>query len=184
MSVIQAQFANYWNGKGHAVQVVSVPFHPDADSARGWLKGSIQGYAENEDVEYFLLAGDWEDDFTSSLWQSSPYWQSKYSDYQTSGLIPSTPPDNSYRIPTFLIPDAERENENTARHWPYVYSDRPYADIDDDGIPDVVVTRWPFSEATDVAVVCENMQNHSGPQFVGVFQDDILSGCDRFAPAS
>ncbi len=180
VSIVESDFADYWNTHGHIVEVVSMPYITDGGVMSSWLKGSIASYAE-DGVKYFHLVGDWTDDFMSPLWHSSAYWQSKFDAYFAQGLIPALPPDNIFRIPTFLIPDAEHEAENTAAKWPYIYSDRPYADTDDDGVPDVIVTRWPFTNETDVAVACENMQTYAethelpggGPRRVSFFVSDV-----------
>jgi len=57
-----------------------------------------------------------------------------------------------------------------------VYSDLPYQDVDDDGIADIVVTRWPVSSAYEVVSWADKMQyyNDNGfPVYNGYFKSQM-----------
>ncbi|HEX5133698.1 MAG TPA: C25 family cysteine peptidase [Candidatus Krumholzibacteria bacterium] len=185
-AVLQSSFADFWNARGHRVAVVAVPLAADDVEARAWVKSSILEYAVGEGVENFLLVSDWMDDFQSPLWYASPYWESKLLAYESQPWFPPALPDNANQIPTFLIPDVTLEQGNTARNYPYIFSDVPYADLDDDGSPDVVVARLPFGDVADVAVLCENMQRHAidSEVFADWDNDVTLLGGDESGSAA
>ncbi len=155
-AAILSDVAPFWVGLGHVVEVVDVDAtFPQGTELQG-IKSSIGSYAA-AGTKYFHLVGDWEDDYPPELWSSTPYWQSKYNAYRQVGVIPTVSGATSSGIPTFRFPDGKAGPNNTAQSAPYIYTDQWYADIDNDDVPDVVVTRWPFREADEVAAAAERL---------------------------
>ncbi len=119
----------------------------DDDQFRDVLKSSISAYAATG-VKHFHLIGDASDDDEFDGSKTPEYWpmgfwenlrQSRLADDYPAGGQPSLDV-----IPTFYIKDHAVGDANETKYWPYYATDQPYADTEGaDGLPDVVVTRWP-----------------------------------------
>ncbi|HKW14123.1 MAG TPA: C25 family cysteine peptidase, partial [Candidatus Krumholzibacteria bacterium] len=132
--------------QGYHVRVINLGQIAPGDVAT-FVRTTIHDYYYEFGTKYFHLVGTWTDDLSSAMWETSDYWRKKREAFirargsSTASADPAT-------LPTFLLP--AKWDKPTAASTPYVYSDRPYADVDDDGVPDVVVTRWPFSTEAQV----------------------------------
>ncbi len=153
---VDSYVAEYWRGFGYSVVVNSVDNYPaDPDSFRTALKDSIAGYAE-AGAMYFHLIGDAND------WQqfSTPWpgeWEQIRQDYLDGGYPAGGQPEKDL-IPTWSFPDTLPRDRCTSYFVPYTLTDKPYSDTDGDGIPDVVVTRWPVTTEAEVLALAYKMQ--------------------------
>ena len=162
---VELYVADYWKWIwGYNVIVHTTDGFPSSpDEFRYSLKSAIADYAA-AGVFYFHLIGDANDwrefdgDLTSSLWVNS--WEQIRLNYLASEYPAGGQPEKDI-IPTFAIPDTLPRDRNTAYYTPYFFSDMPFADINDDSIPDVVVTRWPVNSASDVMRLALKMQNYN-----------------------
>jgi len=95
--------------------------------------------------------------------QGAEYWVGDWLDihagYIAAGYPPEGQPDNDV-IPTFVVPDTLSRGRNLAFMTPYWMTDQPYQDVDNDGVPDVVLTRLPFSDESSVLAFCLKMQEN------------------------
>lgn len=174
VSDVQSFVANYWQAKGYNPTVVDVSTYPtDQDQFRATLKAAIASYASTG-TKYFHLIGDsndWrefdnEEDLWPTLWVGSD-WAGKYSGYVNQNNYPLRGQRSRDLIPTYTVPDIARRGENMAWYTPYWHSDQNYADVDDDGVPDVVLTRWPVATTSDLLSMAYKMQNYN--DFEGPF---------------
>lgn len=161
--------ADYWrNIWGYNVIVDTIDGYPnDPDEFRDSLKASIADYAANGAFYFHLIgdANDWREfdgELTPSLWVST--WEQIRQNYLASGYPVGGQPEKDI-IPTYVLPDTLPRDRNTAYYTPYIFSDMPYADIDNDSIPDVVVTRWPANSAADVMRLAFKMQYYHNGYF-------------------
>jgi hypothetical protein len=152
MSDLQAYF-DYGTAYGYTVIPESIDGYPTSpDLFRATLKQSIATHA-GAGAFYFHLVGDandWQEfdgPLTSQYWVGS--WESVRQSYLDGGFPAGGQPLFNV-IPTYAVADTLPPGTNQARWYPYWTSDQPYADVDDDGYPDVVVTRWPATDVTDV----------------------------------
>ncbi len=158
IDVVDTYVADYWRAVGYSVVVSSVDAYPsDPDSFRAALRDTISGYA-GDGAMYFHLIGDAND------WQqfSTPWpgeWEQIRQDYLSSGYPPGGQPEKDL-IPTWSYPDTLPRNMCTSYYVPYTLTDKPYSDTDGDGIPDVVVTRWPVNTEADVLALAYKMQSY------------------------
>jgi len=181
---VELYVADYWRWIwGYDVVVHTTDTFPASpDEFRDSLKSIIEDYASTG-VFYFHLIGDANDwrefggDLISSLWVSN--WEQIRLNYLASGYPAGGQPEKDI-IPTYAIPDTLPRDRNTAYYTPYIFSDIPYADIDDDSVPDVVITRWPVNSASDVVRMALKMQNYNrgyNPEDqifkVGIFIGDV-----------
>ena len=168
---VQSYVADYWEDKGYDATVVDVSTYPtDQDEFRATLKAAIASFASSG-VEYFHLIGDsndWrefdiEQDLWSTLWGAAN-WPTKY-DIYTNNYSGYNYPAEGQRardlIPTYTVPDTLPRGDNMAWYTPYWHSDQNYADVDDDGVPDVVLTRWPVATASDLLAMAFKMQTYN-----------------------
>jgi hypothetical protein len=147
---VQTAIADLWTSHGYTTNVEVVPdvSAVGADYLRAYIKGDIALKAQGG-ATCFLLVGDavdW-DEFHGTSWPAP--WDSIQTDYLSSGQY-SEPASNNV-IPTFVVWDTLPRGEGNMSWWaPYWFTDIPYADLDDNGSPDVVVTRLPFVDPADV----------------------------------
>jgi hypothetical protein len=133
--------------QGHAVQVIDVDANSQGET-NDFIRATIQEYHATFGTKCFHIVGTWQDEFTSAIWESSDYWLAKRDAYQRSRARFERPNMTGAIIPPVLV--SADAAPPTAVSTPYVYSDQPYGDVDDDGVPDVVVTRWPFGTTEQV----------------------------------
>ena len=149
---------DYWRGFGYSVVVNSVDGYPaDPDSFRAALRNTISNYAGNG-VRYFHLIGDAND------WQqfSTPWpveWEQIRQNYLSSGYPPGGQPEKNL-IPAWSFPDTLPRDMCVSYYVPYTLTDKPYSDTDADGVPDVVVTRWPVNTEAEVLALAYKMQSY------------------------
>jgi hypothetical protein len=118
----------------------------------------------------------------TALWDADDYWREKKAAYLSVGRHQGRGgSEDDGIIPMFVIPETEGRAKYTAGSTPYVLSDQDYADTNDDGIPDVVVTRWSVENASDLSAMIAKMQNHNDygtpqPFTTGLFAMDAPGG--------
>ena len=155
---VDAYVADYWRGFGYSVVVNSVESYPsDPDSFRTVLKDAISNYAGNG-AKYFHLisdANDWQQ--FSTPWPGE--WEQIRQNYLSSGYPPGGQPEKDF-IPTWSFPDTLPRDMCVSYYVPYTLTDKPYSDTDGDGIPDVVVTRWPVDTEAEVLALAYKMQSY------------------------
>ena len=155
---VEAYVADYWELFGYTVYLRTVDSYPsDPDSFRTALRDSIADYAA-DGAMYFHLIGDAND------WQqfSSPWpgeWESIRQNYLSVGYPSGGQPEKDL-IPTWTFSDTLPRLQNTSYFTPYILADTPYSDTDDDGIPDVVLTRWPVTTEEEVLSISYKMQSY------------------------
>ena len=155
---VDTYVADYWRGFGYSVVVNSVDGYPsDPDGFRATLRATISSYAVNG-TKYFHLIGDAND------WQqfSMPWpggWEQIRQNYLSSGYPPGGQPEKDL-IPTWSFPDTLPRDMCVSYYVPYTLTDKPYSDTDDDGVPDVVVTRWPVNTEAEVLALAYKMQSY------------------------
>lgn len=172
---VEQYVADYWrNTWGYNIIVETIdgyPSHPD--DFRSALKAAIANHAASGAFYFHLIgdANDWREfdgELTPSLWVDD--WEQIRQSYLASGYPAGGQPEKDI-IPTYIFPDTLPRYLNTSFYTPYIFSDLPYADTDDDDIPDVVVTRWPVNSAADVMRLAYKMQ---------VYHDGYDPGCQLF----
>ena len=160
----------YWAWCGYDVRVVEIESLPSSPNEfRAALRDSIAAEAAGG-RRYFLLVGDANDwqyfdlnEQGSSLWVDG--WAEVHQSYLDSGYPPSGQVERD-QIPTFMLADTDPRDQNLAWFTPYILSDFPYSDIDDDGLPDVVLTRLPFDSEWEIWNFSERMQlSQEGERF-------------------
>lgn len=164
---VDAYVADFWRLYGYDVRVIPIDGRPaDPDSFRTALKASIAAWADTTGARYFQLIGDANDwrefdgDLTSSYWVGS--WETIRQGYFTAGYPSGGQPDKDI-IPTFAVADTASRGSpgNMTYLVPYYFTDQPYADTDNDGVPDVVVTRWPVSESWQLLSLALKMEDYN-----------------------
>lgn len=158
IDVVDTYVADYWRGFGYSVVVNSVDAYPSVpDGFRAALRDTISGYA-GDGAMYFHLIGDASDwrQF-STLWPGE--WEQIRQDYLSSGYPPGGQPEKDL-IPTWSFPDTLSRYMCASYYVPYTLTDKPYSDTDGDGVPDVVVTRWPVNTEAEVLVLAYKMQSY------------------------
>jgi len=164
---VETYVAGFWRLCGYDARVVVIDGKPtDPDGFRTALKTSIAAWADTAGARYFQLIGDandWQEfdgPLTASYWVGS--WEAIRQGYLGSGYPSGGQPDKNI-IPTFAVPDTASRYapENMTYITPYYLTDQPYADTDGDGVPDVVVTRWPVSESWQLLTLATKMQNYN-----------------------
>lgn len=167
---VQDMVESYWEAKGQVVEIVSVapPAYPTDPALRQQqIKQDIAAYAAAYGTKYFHLIGDSETDLLASpLWDSSPYWQSKRDAYLKTGMLSATANPGGNEIPAFANPKVDLRPEVSYGSYVLTVTDQEYADTNDDGIPDVVVSRWPVESLSDLTAIATKMQQHND---VGVY---------------
>ncbi len=155
---VESYVANYWAGFGYTVRVRTVDnYAGDPDAFRSALKDTITEYAA-AGARYFHLIGDANDwQQFSQAWPGD--WEQIRQDYLACGYPPGGQPEKDL-IPTWAISDTLPRDQGTPWFVPYYLTDRPYADTDDDGVPDVVLTRWPVTEEWEVLELAAKMQRY------------------------
>jgi len=153
-------------------------FPAQHDARREAIRQTIRDAASDlSEDRRFLLVGDASEhtQLTSQLtdWYPSINHWDRYAAY----YLANNPAEND-AIPTFFVADPRHKWRGVARTRPYLTSDLPYADIDDDGLPDVPVTRWPVSDREDlINLVWRTIRHNRGSDDAGVF-DALVSVYD------
>jgi hypothetical protein len=150
-AAVAISIADFWTSCGYDVAIKLVDDMPTApDEFRSSLRASIADEAENGTM-YFLLVGDANDHV-----EFSQQWPGDWEQYRQDLInqpeypFPSGGQPANDVIKTFSIPDPRPRGASMSWFVPYWFTDLPYGDLDDDGIPDVVVSRLPFSSDVDV----------------------------------
>ena len=180
-SDVQYAITDFWqNWWGYHTDIVTIDGFPsDPDSFRAYLKADIAARAA-AGARYFLLVGDANDWLWFDLDQEGDqYWVGDWLDihdqYIASGYPPQGQPENDV-IPTFVVPDTLPRDRNVGWFTPYWMTDMPYQDVDDDGVPDVVLARLPFNDAESVLAFGYKMQDNQvgwyGAESVSFFVGD------------
>jgi hypothetical protein len=155
---VELYVATYWEHFGYDAVVKTVDGYPsDPEAFRAALKDTIASLAAGG-ARYFHLIGDAND----WQWFSEPWpggWEAIRQDYIACGYPAGGQPEKDL-IPTWSFPDTLPRNQNTSWLTPYSLTDRPYADTDGDGVPDVVLGRWPVTEEWEVLALAAKMQQY------------------------
>lgn len=120
------QFAEFKREQGHNIRIVS------------WLdivNGYGFGVAEPIALRNYLKAASQKSDIEYVLLIGGHSYD--YNDYLGNG--------NVSFIPT--------QYEAVSRHFQYAPTDNHYADLDDDGLPDLALGRWPVRDAADLTTI-------------------------------
>lgn len=148
-----------WGCSAHYVYTDSIPGSGE-DLLLG-IKAVIE--AEYDDgVRYVLLVGaandyvQWQSDWWTDYW-----WEDIRESYLASGFPLAGIPENNI-VPTWFYRDSGQPNICMSRSTtPYWYSDIGYSLMDSDGIPDLVVTRWPAVTTTDIKSLMTKLYSYS-----------------------
>ncbi len=177
---VQSYLVSFWeNHMGIGIELIDtsafVSNPISSDYFREALKGSIAAKS-GEGLELFHIIGD------ASEWEVVT--EMDPGEFPFSGVIQ---PERDL-IPTYYLYDS------SILSWdrPYYSSDFPYSDIDDDGLPDVVLTRWPVATIDEllprISKVIEYnknrgaVSNYAGVDFLGMIGDlDIGSNTGELA---
>jgi len=167
--------ADYWVWCGYQVEIVEIETFPaDPDLLRSAIREDIatRAAAGGRYVQLIGDANDWQwfdlSEQGDELWTGS--WASVHDGYLGSGYPPQGQADRDI-IPAFMEPDTDPRDLNLAWFTPYALSDQPYSDVDDDGLPDLVLARLPFTHEIDLWAYGAKMQMN---QSQGVFgADDV-----------
>ena len=170
----------YWVSKGYQVILHNMSIWPVEDRADK-TKTAIVNWWTAFGFLYVHIIADWGVENFVSPWEANPYWRSKRSAYKSLGYFPETTGSRDI-IPTFVTPNAKDEPyDPAAPSRPYVASDNGYGDVDGDGVPDVVVTRWPVESTAELVAIADKMQQHNDqgvpqPYSASFFVGDVNSG--------
>jgi hypothetical protein len=145
---VTMSIASFWSGAGYTVSVHSVDGYPsDPDDFRSILDIAIASEAAGG-TGFFLLVGDAND------WvEFSQPWPGDWEDVRQGRINAGYPAGGEPQkdiIPTWIIPDPLPRGEGMSYVCPYWFTDQPYADTNGDDIPDVVVSRLPFTNSAEV----------------------------------
>jgi len=169
---------------GMTVQIVAVEQFGPPEARYLGIKGAI-GAMYGQGYHYFLLVGDasdWEyfdGPHTSEYWP--PGWEGIRQYYFACGYPHGGNPQYNI-IPTVVVKDPLPREENLAWYQPYyMLNDMiAYGDVDDDGLPDAVVTRWPFTTDVEVAAMTLKLLTYldaggaySHPYIVSTYLGDV-----------
>lgn len=145
---VQAALASYWTQKGCLVSIHVVDGFPQpADAFRSTLKASIASHAISG-TSYVLLVGDANDYREFSVpWPGD--WEAIRQSRISQGYPAQGQPEKDL-IPTHVVADTRARDEGMSYFSPYWFTDQPYADTDGDGLPDLAVSRLPFTTETEV----------------------------------
>ncbi|MFH1864347.1 MAG: C25 family cysteine peptidase, partial [Candidatus Eisenbacteria bacterium] len=173
-------YVDFWESRGYTVRVETIESFPaDPDAFRTHLKNRIASW-EIAGARYFMLVGDANDwQWFDLNEQGAQYWVGDWLDihagYVAGGYPAEGQPGNDV-IPTFVVPDTLSRGRNLAFMTPYWMTDQPYQDVDEDGVPDVVLARLPFSDESSVLAFCCKMQENQvgeyGAESVSFFVGD------------
>lgn len=144
---------------------------PDATGRRSFVRSLVTLYSMSLSTENFLLVGDANDwqEFDGPL--TSQYWVGSWSAIRAELLASGTPAGGQPAlnvIPTYAVADTLPRGTNMAYVVPYVLTDRPYS-----ANPDVVLSRWPCSTASEVLAMAEKMLSYNRGVSLG---DGVPSG--------
>jgi len=147
-------YVSVWSAHGVTPGIVPV----SNTASYGGIKGYIQ-WAYAHGTRYVLLVGDANDD---SLWNDSSKWTNGWNWPRVPGgnhpHIPSQPGHNI--IPTYYTLETVSPSHSMAGTTPYYATDLPYADIDNDGLPDLAVARLPVDNRTELLLYTNKLSAH------------------------
>lgn len=175
---IVADFARYY---GYTARVKTTAGYPSSVEAfRQTLHDSIRAAASVGDVIHFIGDASDVNEFAGPpsawLWGRNG-WPGIKSGYLAAGY-PSVGQPEKNLLPTWAVPDTLPRSMNTAWVTPYLFTEVPFADLDDDGIPDVVIARWPVTTENEVLALACKMQAYNqdflgGPYQVSFYVSDL-----------
>lgn len=167
----QAYVKGFWDWWGYDGEVIGVSGFPGHGTDRALFRESIHARILTkalQGVRYFLLAGD-SNDYAEmaddALWP--PPWDATLYALRNNGIVyPNGQPANDV-IPTYTVPDTLPQPANMAWIRPYWFTDWPYGDTTGDGVPDVVVTRWPITSRRELLNMAARMQTYNQDGYFG-----------------
>ena len=171
-------YKDYWSDQGYTVEIQrleDLPGPPGTESElRLAVDQDIEGRAAGG-VKYFHLVGDASD---SSAF-SQP-WPGAWADVKNAKIARGDSPtgNGEYNIiPTWYRFDWAEGGLAMGGGYPYYSSDQPYADVDGDEVPDVVVARWPARSVYDVWALVAKFGNHK-LGLLGGYERGLALACD------
>ncbi len=183
VSVVESEIVAFWTTRGAMVLVVSTAGFPtDPGAFRATVKADIASRV-GSGMDAVLFVGDANDhaQFTGaeypSLWLPENGWETIRQNYLTGGYADQSSRDG---IPTYYTADTDPRGVNMGYVTPYWMSDWPYVDVDDDGLPDVPISRLPFTTTDEVYAyagkLMETQVGDYGVETVGLFAGDADHG--------
>lgn len=143
---------DFWRTKGYAGSLEATDGWPtDPDQFLATAETVMRGYWQ-QGVRLFQIVGtssDYRQFFDEyQNWYTTPDWLAIRSTQIASGL--QRQPERDV-FPTFYVPDPAPRGQNIGYWRPFVDTDAPLADLDDDGLPDVVLARLPVANEDELA---------------------------------
>ncbi len=168
---------DFWRPKGYAGEfVLTDAFPSDPDGFLIAAKAVVQAYT-NQGVRYFWIVGtsndyrQFHDEYQA--WYTTPEWLQIRQTQLNRGYVRQPERDV---FPTFYLPDPAPRGQNIGYQRPFLDSDAPLADTDDDGVPNVVLARLPVATDAEVPAAVWLIIQHAilGPagQQVGILGND------------
>ena len=176
-----------WYGYETYMEVVDeypMPDPANRDAFREYLRDTvIRGYydaamAEGKKLLVHLIGAknDWEMWTNPSAWPAS--WQDKHDAYLAAGY-----PEDGYPeldlVSGYYIED-KNPPETSDGYWvPWIPTDNPYQHMDDDGVEDIVVTRWSVRTEEELLARSLKMQRYNdygAPMSPSLQQVEIWTG--------
>ena len=159
-SQAQSWVGSYWqNWWGYETHTLSVPAN------RHTIKSTIDNWyatAQSQGKQLLVhLIGDGND---CEWWGDPARWPGPWAQIRNNRIASGVPaggqPERN-KIPFWFIEDLRDPGENIGSQAPYIYTDVPYMDVTGDGIPDIVVTRWPVNTNYELASWALKMQQYN-----------------------
>ncbi|MDH4037169.1 MAG: C25 family cysteine peptidase [Candidatus Krumholzibacteria bacterium] len=183
VSVVESEIASFWSARGATVTVVStIGFPSDPDDFRSAVKADIASRV-GSGTDAVLLVGDANDHVQfmgaeyPSLWLPENGWETIRQNYLAGGYSDQSSRDG---IPTYYFADTDPRSVNMGYVTPYWMSDWPYVDVDGDGLPDVPISRLPFTTPDEVQAyagkLLETQIGDFGAERIGLFAGDVDHG--------
>lgn len=172
-------YVAFWQSWGYTVVVEDLDQYPrdpgDESVMRDAIDANIVTHA-NAGTKYFHLIGDASDaEHFAQPWQGT--WATVKANYIARGDAANGQAALNI-IPTWYATDWTTGQWSMTRWLPYYSTDLPYADIGTDGLPDVVVTRWPAATPYDVAALVDKLFWYYYSGRPGVVTSSVLLICD------
>ena len=178
---VERDLVPYLEDMEYTVYVENLSSYPDYTQViqrRDAIKAAIASYHTTLDVRLFHLIGKSSDywyldgPFTAAYWP--PEWESIRQDILYRTVDKAVPADLAYEdlIPTYVEAITEPPGRSAQSQRPYIFTDQPYADVvGNDGVPDVIVTRWPVRTMVDTDKMISKLLNYNNSSAWGVLTE-------------
>lgn len=182
LAVVDSKLGPLWSGLwGYAINYLPTEsLSSDPDTAREEIRAAIRA-AHEGGTKYVLLLGDANDyrqfvgDQASVFWNTAA-WEDKRIAMLASGVLPGEQERDV--VPTYYVADNDLPPSlNMSRVTPYWYTDQYYADVNDDGSPDVALGRWPVSSEGEVlSLVLKTLRYNDNSWGTDSYAVDVYEG--------